>query len=196
MSTNDELNFNTAEEQRSIDLLPANTIVTLQITVRSGRAGEDGWLTTAKNGKSENLNCEFTVVDGDYAKRKLWQSFTLHGKAPGHEEAARISRTTLRAILESARGIKPEDNSEEAKKAREISSYGDFDGLRFVALIGVKPPDNGYAAKNTIIKVITPDRQQWTKPELVQSSPNPATGAPTPTSPPANAITRPEWAKE
>ena len=102
--------FNTAGEQRVV--IPAQMICMLQMTIRRGGAGDDGWLKRAADGASEGLDCEFTVVDGPYAKRKLWQLFTLRGTTEGHAEAGRISRDTLRAILESAKGIACDDHSE------------------------------------------------------------------------------------
>jgi hypothetical protein len=192
----DDLDFNNAGEQRSLDVIPADTICTLQLTIRRGGAGDDGWLKRAADGASEGLDCECTVVDGKYAKRKLWQLYTLHGTTPGHAEAGEISRNTLRAILESARGIRPDDKSEAAQNARKVSSWADFDGLRFVARLGVRPPRDGYQAKNTILAVITPERQAWKQPEQISAKTvtGGAASAPASTSPPANAIARPQWA--
>lgn len=56
----------------------------------------------------------------------------------------------LRSILESARGIKPDDGSEAAMNARRVDSYGDFDGLGFVAKIGFEKGMNGYREKNIL----------------------------------------------
>jgi hypothetical protein len=64
--------FNTAGPQRSFEVIPANTIATLQITVRPGHAGDDGNLRRSKDGSSEGLDLEFTVVGGPYAMRKFW----------------------------------------------------------------------------------------------------------------------------
>jgi hypothetical protein len=193
------LDFNTAGEQRSFDVIPANTICNLQMTIRPGGAGEGGWLIRSGDGNSEGLDVEFAVVDGQYAKRKIWQRLTLHGTTSGHAEAAEISRNTLRAILESARGIKPGDTSEAALAARKVSGWGDFDGLRFVARIGVRPPQGVYQAKNTIAEVITPDRKQWTRLEQVAKPLNGGGAAPAPAAAaaaaaPANAVVRPQWA--
>jgi hypothetical protein len=160
----DNLDFNDAGPQRVFDVIPANTICTLQLNVRPGGAGDDGWLKRAADGASEHLDCEFIVVEPEqYAKHKLWQPLTLHGTTQGHEEAGGYSRNMLRAILESARGVRPDDKSDDANAARRMSSYGDFDGLRFIARLGVKAPKDGYPAKNTILEVITPDRQSWRK---------------------------------
>jgi hypothetical protein len=187
----DTLDFNSAGEQRAFDVIPANTICTLQMTVRPGGAGDDGWLRKAADGGSEGLDAEFTVVDGQFAKRKLWQLFTLCGTTPGHAEAGEISRNTLRAILESARGIRPDDTSEAAQAARKLGSWGDLNQIRFVARLGVRPPRDGYSAKNTIIEVITPERTGWTKPEQITvAAKTPGGNA----AKPASAIARPQWA--
>jgi hypothetical protein len=195
----ENLDFNDVGGQRVFDVIPANTICTLQINIRLGGAGDDGWLTRANDGGSEGLDCEFTVVEPtQFVKRKLWQRFTLRGSTQGHGEAGEISRTALRAILESARGIKPDDKSEAAQSARRVTSYGDFDGLRFMARVGLRPPKDGYPAKNTILEVLTPDHQAWRKSEQISKPPNgPAPGntaaPPKPTAPSANAIARPQW---
>jgi hypothetical protein len=80
--------------------------------------------------------------------------------------------------------------------ARQVSSWGDFNNLRFVAKIGVRPPRDGYSAKNTIAEVITPDRQVWKKPEQIPTQISPPNSGATqaPATPPANAIARPQWA--
>ena len=186
--------FNNAGEQRTFDVIPAGTIVTLQLTIRPGGGSDGGWLRPSADGASEGVDCEFTIVGGQYAKRKLWQLFTLRGKTPGHAEAGEISRKTILAILESARGIRHDDNSEAAQAARKVSSWADLDGLRFVARLGVKPPQDGYQAKNTILEVVTPERQAWKQPEQAAKPSNSGAPAATATTPPANAIARPEWA--
>jgi hypothetical protein len=191
----DLFNFNTADQQRSLDVIPANTIVTLHLTIRAGGAGDGNWLRRSADGKSEGLDCEFIVVDGQYAKRKLWQLFTLAGTEPGHVEAGEISRATLRAILESARGIRPDDKSDKAEAARKVSGWADLDQLRFIARIGVRPPRDGYQAKNTIVEVITPERQAWKQPAQIDAAKtNGNATASRTTTPPANAIGRPQWA--
>ena len=177
--------FNDAGPQRSFDVIPDGTIVPVELTVRPGNAGEGGMLRRSKDGRSCQLDCEFTITEGEYFKRKFWALLTLEGTTSGHAEAADISRRILRAILESARGIRHDDQSEAAKKAR-IAEYADFNGLRFLVRVGVEPASNGYKAKNTLDKVITPDEVAWRKLEQP-----PRTAA----SPAAVAISKPKWAQ-
>jgi hypothetical protein len=181
----------------NFEVIPDGTVCTLQMTVRPGNSGPGGWLTRAKDGKSEHLNCEFVVVDGMHAKRKLWARYTVSGN--DHVDAIGITERLLKAILRSARGIRSGDESETAKAALRLQSYGDFDQLRFMARLGVEPPKDGYAAKNTIKEVITPEKPDWKKPEqidreLIGKATNIA--APVqPSAPPANTIARPQWAQ-
>jgi hypothetical protein len=116
----------------------------------------------------------------------------LSGTTDGHAQAADITRSRLRAILESARGIKPTDVSEAAKKAR-VAEYRDFDGIRFLAKIGVEPAKGEYRAKNTIAMVITPDMKEWRPIEQFEQPPahtTPATVAPA-----SKTIVKPAWAQ-
>jgi len=180
--------FNDADTQRNFDVIPHGTIATVRMTVRPGSAGEGGWLRRSKDGGSEALDCEFVVLDGPFAKRKFWTLFTIAGTTPGHGEAANISAGKLRAILESARGIRPDDKSDTATQARRIGSYGDLNGLSFIARVGVEPPQNGYKAKNRLDHVVTPDEKAW-HPVTQEPVATPAK----PASSPAK-IERPQWA--
>ena len=73
----------------------------------------------------------------------------MAGTTDGHAKAAEVSRGTLRAIIESAKGIKPEDVSPQARQARTVE-LKDIDGMTFVAKIGVekgKPRNDGSGEK-------------------------------------------------
>lgn len=157
--------FNTAGEQRSNDLIPDGTIAPVHLTIRPGNSGEGGWLKRSKNGDSEALDCEFTVTEGPNAKRKFWTLFTVQGVTEGHQKAADISASRIRAILESIHGIRPEDESDAAKNARRLASWGDLNNVRFIAKIGVEKGKDGYKDKNTLSEVITPDRKTWARVE-------------------------------
>jgi hypothetical protein len=184
--------FNDAGEQRTFDVIPAGTIATLQMKIRLGQAGEDGCLRRSKAGDSDALDCEFTVIDGPYDKRKFWSLLTVRGTTEGHARAQEISWQRLRAILESAPGIKPDDQSEAARKARKVGGWEDFDGIKFVGKVGIEPAKNGFRARNIPLEVITPNRKEWHEPD---SAPAPQT-APATQKPAAvtTAIARLAWA--
>jgi hypothetical protein len=166
--------FNNAQEQREGGLIADGTVAVVHMTVRPGNAGDGGWLKRSKNGDSQAMDCEFTVVEGPFAKRKFWSLFTVEGTTEGHAKAAEISASRLRGILESAKGIRPDDESDAAKAARRVNSWGDFDGMRFVAKIGIEKAreGSGYKDKNTLDAAVTPDRKAWVKVEQVAKQQN------------------------
>jgi hypothetical protein len=180
--------YNTANSQ-SFDVIPDGTIVVTQLNIRAGGAGEDGLLKRSKDGACEMLDCEFTVVEGEYTKREFWSPMVLLGTTDGHEQAANMSRGRLRQILECARGIKHNDMSEAAKAAR-VADLPDFDGLRFMCKLGVEPAHDGFKAKNILLDVITPDRKEWHAIEQQPKGPAPKKGGGNPPAP----ITKPGWA--
>jgi hypothetical protein len=147
------------------------------------------------------LDLEFIVVDGPYARRKFWEYLTLEGPTDGHAKAAEISRSVLRTIVESARGIKPDDVSPQARTARTVS-LKDFDNLIFIAKIGVekgKPnkdrPGENYADKNNLISAVTCDKKEWhpveQPPPFNSGGSAPSSAAPASSAPP---MARPGWA--
>jgi hypothetical protein len=181
--------YNTATEQRDFDIIPDGTVAVVQVNIR---AGEDGLLKRAKNGQAEGLDCQFIVVEGPHAKRKFFGFLVLSGTTDGHAQAADITRSRLRAMLESARGIKPQDVSEAAKKAR-VAEYHDFDGIRFVARIGVEKGRDGYKDKNILAAAITPDQKEWHPVEQPDRSQLDARKAQEKEAAP-NVIVKPKWA--
>jgi hypothetical protein len=180
--------FNTAKEQMDFDIVPAGTIAVVQMNIRAGECGEDGILSRSKSGEAEGLDTVFTIVDGKYTKRKFFAFQVVSGTTDGHATAGQITHSKLRAILESARGIKPTDVSEAAKKARS-ASYVDFDGIRFIARIGVEKGTNGYKDKNVLERVITPEMKEWHQVEQVDQA-----AAPSTPDNDRNKIVKPNWA--
>ena len=192
--------YTEAPPQREMELIPHGTIATLTLKIRGGGAGEGGLLKRSKDGSCEMLDLEFVVVDGPHVKRKFWEYMILAGTSDGHAKAAEFSRGTLRAIIESARGIKPDDVSPQARQARTIE-LKDLDGMTFVAKVGIekgKTRNDGssdkYPDKNILAAIITPDRKEW---HPVEQPPpwngNGGSGG-APQAAPAAGIAKPGWA--
>lgn len=132
--------FNDAESNSgSFEIIPAGTIAPMIMTVRPGAVGDGGWLTTSATSQYNWLNCEFAITDGPFRGRKIWQLMMIEGPS---EAAVNITRSTLRGIIESARGIKATDESAEAKAKRVINNYGDFSGMEFTGKIGIEKSTN------------------------------------------------------
>lgn len=72
--------FNDAEQQPSFDLIPKGTVVKLRMTIKPGGHdnAEQGWTggyaSESFDTGSVYLACEFVVLEGEYAKRKLWSN--------------------------------------------------------------------------------------------------------------------------
>lgn len=167
--------FNDAEPQRGFsgDLIPDGTVALVAMTVRPGGQDDGGWLKASNDGGCLMLDAEFTIDGGDYDRRKLWGNYVIKGSTEGHDKAAGISRSFLRAALESSRGITPSDASPGALEARKIASYGDFDGITFCARIGIEkgglkdktagPDSERWPDKNRLFAV-TPDEDEYIAP--------------------------------
>lgn len=104
------------------------------------------------------LDAEYTVVDGPYARRKIWSLIGLY--SPKGPDWANMGRSLIRSILNSARGISDKDNSPEAQARRRINGFGDLDGLEFVARIDIGQDTNG-DDKNEVRGAVTPDHRDY-----------------------------------
>jgi hypothetical protein len=181
------------------DLIPHGTVATVVLHIRAGGVGEDNMLRRSNDGGCEMLDCKFVVADGPYKGRKFWEYLILEGTTEGHAKSVRINRGTLKAILDSALGLKPDDESPQARAARTVSPK-QFEGMTFIAKIGIekggarKDEPGNWPDKNILAAVITPDRKEWQpveQPPPFNDGGAPPAGAPPDSAPP---IARPGWA--
>ena len=182
------------------EVIPHGTTATLVLHIRAGDVGEDGLLTRSKDGGCEMLVSELTIVDGPYKGRKLFERWILAGTTDGHAKSADINRSTLKAILDSALGLKPDDLSPQARAARTVS-LKQFEGMSFIGRIGIekgRPWNDGsgenWTDKNVLAAVITPDKRDWhpvEQPPPFNGGGGGAQAAPAETAAP---IARPGWA--
>jgi len=182
------------------ELIPRDIIATFVFHIRSGGVGEDGMLTRTQKGDAEMLVCEFTIADGTHRGRKIFDHLLLEGTTSGHAQAIEISRSKLRAILDSALGFKPDDVSPQARAARTVS-LKQFEGMTFIGKIGIekgKPKNDGtgenWADKNILAAVITPDKKEWHPSEQPPPFNGGGSGAQAAAPNTAPPVGRPEWA--
>ncbi len=64
-------------------------------------------------------------------------------------------------MLDSAFGLDPDDDSPASKQKRIRQDGGAFNGLQFVAKIGVEKGKDGYADKNRLQFVLTRKNQEY-----------------------------------
>jgi hypothetical protein len=182
------------------ELIPHGTVATVTMHIRAGNVGEDGMLKRSKDGSCEMLDLELAVVDGPYKGRKFWERMILVGTTDGHAKSVEINRGTVKAILDSALGLDPNDKSPQARAARTVS-LKQLEGMSFIAKIGVEkgnPKNDGsgenWPDKNILAGVVTPDKKEWRP--IEQPPPFDGGGAPASSAAPASAppIARPGWA--
>jgi len=195
--------FNDAEQQTSFDLIPKGTLTRVRMTIKPGgfddaaRGWTDGYATESFDTGSIYLAAEFVVLEGEFAKRKLWSNIGLH--SPKGDAWANMGRTFIRAALNSAYGVLPSDQSTEAQNARRIGSFSALDGIEFVARIDVEK-DNKGEYRNTIKQVIEPDHKDYARlmgiPPKAGTAPIVAAPQAKPASPSRPAVSgKPAWAQ-
>ena len=165
MNAHSDFDFNGAEPlPAQFELIPANTLAKVHLTIRPGAVGPDGWLTQSQSSDALYLSTEAVILEGPYAKRHVYTRIGIRGKSVserGEDSYANRGRLLIRGLLESARGIHPDDASDRARAARTIRSFGDLNGLTFAAKIGVERDRRNGEPRNVIAAAITPDHQEY-----------------------------------
>lgn len=192
------------------ELIPDGTFAMVMMTIRPGGVNgstplDAGLLKASPSSDAKMLDCEFTVVAGPYARRKFWQNFTVAGgkvDEKGQSKGWNISKSAFRAMIDSALGLDPKDESPAAKAKRVIQGLKQLDGIVFAARIMIEPTSNPqYKDQNKLANVVLPGdppyaatmRGESVAPDPVNAKPRkaaesaqqaPAWGAPA-TAPPA-----------
>ena len=138
--------FNNVQEAK---LIPANTVARARFTLKPGDSPEDPYLKISRNGGTY-LDGEFTILEGEYAKRKVFHKIGISG----NETWVEISQRFIKNLLESSHGISRFDKSPESEKYRQIESWSDLDGLDVLIKIGIEEGGE-FPDKNKVLAVIT-----------------------------------------
>jgi hypothetical protein len=198
------INLNDAAPQRDFAIIPPG-IYSATVKVRPGAAGPDNTLTRSNDGQCELLKYELIIDEGEHAKSHVFDQMVLRGNTDGHAKAAEISMSRLRALVESARGIQPNDQSPQAREGRSLNSFADISGLRVIVKVGVEPerpnpkdPSKPWPARNNVERFLTPADVGWRQltqyphdlpPDVPPGSNGSASQQPLP-------LTRPDWANK
>lgn len=197
------LDFNDAPEQTSFTLIPKGTLAKVRMTLKPGgyddpnQGWTGGYATHSEVTGAVYLMAEFVILEGEYAKRKLWSNIGLY--SPKGPEWGNMGRTFIRALLNSSRNIKPDDMSPQAQAARRIAGFSELDGIDCVAVIDVEKDSyqGQQTFKNVIKQLVEPNDQRYGAimhgQALAVSQPSYATAAPA-TKPITPAGNKPAWA--
>jgi len=178
------LNMNEAEKQKNFDPIPDGSFVKLMLNfVGQGHSfpgceeADKGMFKPAKDSTSDvvTLECEFTVVSpGPYEHRKWKEWWVVYGGAVderGSSKGWNFTKQRIRAMIESASNIRPDDESAEAKATRMIPNFTELDGCPFYAKIYVEEGTPYFDVetqtekkgfdKNLIDRIVTPDMEEY-----------------------------------
>ena len=117
MSWND---FNAADTQQEFTPIPSGTLARVRLTIKPGGYNDpaqgwtDGMATHNAQKGTVYLSCEFVVLEGQYARRKIWTNIGLY--SPSGPNWANMGRSMIKGILNSARGISNKDKEKVAVK--------------------------------------------------------------------------------
>jgi len=187
------INLNDADDQDRSVMPPGPCWV--KSRVKRGNSGDDGLLRLAKNQHSLMLELEYVVIDDDEWRGKKILDFVTcdlieydradplapvaltADKLTGLQTSVRMGRARLKAMINSAYGLMPNDNSDEAQARRTIESYSAFDGLCFMAQVEVRPAEGKFKERNYVDFIIEPGdpayRPRGSSSTAVATSPKP-----------------------
>ncbi len=160
------LDFSKVPSQDEYLVIPANTIVSINMTITPGghndpaRGWTEGWATRNPVTNSCYLKVKFKILDGDFKGRQILSLIGLHSDK-GTEYAAR-GQSFMKTILDSKNGISSKDNSDNASKLRVLESLGDLNNINFVAKVSVGQDQHGNP-KNEIKYAVTMDNPSYVK---------------------------------
>jgi hypothetical protein len=179
--------MNDAEPQKSGELIPDGAHAKLTMHIRPG--GIDGFFeadrgllkaSSSPGSDVQSIDAELTVVEGPHKRRKFWQTFTVRGGKlddKGQSIGWGISKSTFRAMIDSALGLDPNDTSEAAKSKRVLRGLADLSGITFVGKIRIEASqDPRYGDSNRLDRVILPNEPIWQKVMNGEAVPDAPTG--------------------
>ena len=189
--------FNDAEQQNDFNVIPKGTVARLRMTIKPG--GYDhpdfnwtgGYATQSFETGSVYLSCEFVILEGPFAKRKVFSNIGLY--SPKGETWGQMGRSFIRAMLNSSRQINPQDQSPQAVAARRIQGFHELDGIEFVGRIDVEKDSKG-EWRNIVKFAVEPGASEYVQsPKAVPATPVSRPAAPA--AKPTPATNKPSWAQ-
>lgn len=200
-----EVQPETSQMERT--LIPLGTVARAIILVKMGDVtipefGNGQWFKKSQSSAAKWMELEFTIVGGQFDRRKFWDRIFVDGDKLGESGiplAKEIGLRTLRSIIESANSLDPSDMSSEAQSRRQISGVDALNGMEICAKVGVKKGTNGYEDANKLMVALTPNQKEFISSgnnatqQVQQPSYQPQAPAPTQ---PASSGPIPSWANK
>ena len=193
------------------ELIPDGTVVSTIIKLEGGDTeipeyGAGTYFKQSQTTSAKWLPIELTIMGGNFDKRKVWQNIFVDGDAKdenGMSKARKIGLNTIKQMVDSGFGISPKDESEDAiAKRASIQGIHMINGMIICCTLGIEKGSNGYADRNKIKTVLTPDSPNYIQ-STGQAAPvaqapvaqAPVAQSPAPQTTTATAGVAPSWAR-
>lgn len=166
--------MNDVQPQIATEIIPDGTFAKITMIFKpgtiDGASPADARLLKPSNSPGsdvQQIDAEFTVAEGLYARRKFWQFFTVIGGKVDEQGVSigwKITKSTFRSMIDSALGLDPQDMSEGAKSKRLLVGLSQMSGITFIGKIRIEPSDNPrYPDRNRLDRVVLPNEPEWQK---------------------------------
>lgn len=145
------LNLNDAPEQMAFGIIPDGTFVKVILVMKAGgytlpnQAPADANLfkqSTKPGSDVVMIDCELIIEGGDFNGRKIFENLVVDGGARDQKGASKgwnMTKSRMRAMVESALAISPKDESPEAKAKRDLPSFSALHNCPFWVKLTVEP---------------------------------------------------------
>jgi hypothetical protein len=145
------MNFGTADPnaQGGSELIPDGTLAWAILTVRPYNDREI--LTPSKSSDGAYLDVELTILEGTYARRKVWDKIGLEGS----DKWVARGMSSVRHILEVGRQMT--DFSPSHPGYQCPTGLMELNELQCAVKIGVETGKGGYSDKNVIRQFLSPN---------------------------------------
>lgn len=127
-------------------LIPNGTLAKAILHIRAGQHSIE--VPSKSNPENFFLDCELTILEGPYARRKVWHRIGVRGS----ESWVNQGRAAIRAALEFGRGA-----SEQNPAGYQINSFADLDGLTVGIKVKIAKGTGGYSDKNEVAQFLSPN---------------------------------------
>lgn len=169
------LNLSDAEQQRDFGAtIPDGSYCKVRLALKpgghnlAGFDGEDLGLFKLARPPSDAvmIEAELTVLPpSPHQRRKIFMMWTVAGGSldeKGQSKAWNITKAALRAMVDSALGLDPTDESAPSKAARQLPSFRSLDGIEFYARISIESDPNGvYPDSNRVGHIVVPGEPEY-----------------------------------
>ena len=200
-----DLNNITPDEGNDFSLIPHGTIARAIVYIKPQIDGvsipdlaQDAIFRQSATTSAKWIECEFTIIGGQFDKRKVWHNIFLDGdkkNANGISVSKEIGLKAIRGMVDSAKGLTPNDVSPEANTLRQISSLEAINGMEFCIKIAVEKGTNGYDDKNKMLAPVTANQEGYIGGGNAPAPVQPTVQAQPQVQQPQNGVT-PSWANK